>query len=241
SQVGSDTNPTIQALVTPGYAFRDQLTTLLNLPGWLGHNYNLPAPRINAVTGALEVLPDNAPGQGGFGDALTMQFDETIWSDARWMPTSPENALTSVASLAARAIAPLPTYRTYVDQGWLPHSLRLGDAWTPHVPHLSHDRTPAALLDHLPHPLHITPNLPEWLGLFTAVQDIQMRRSVDWAQAALEDALPTLPDLPPRDAAAWRATWFTDDTLGIANPLSAWMPLARPDIPVPVLGVNDMK
>lgn len=234
-------SPFAQSLQRTATQLRNEMITLLNIPDWLGRNYNLPAPRIDTVTGALQILPDNAPGQGGFGDAVVSSLDAAIWQRAVWTPTQPSDSMALITSLAQHTATPFPSYRTYLDQGWLPRGLRLQDTWTARVPDLSRDLTPAAVLEYLPRPLNITQNISDWLIMVESFQNIETMRSVDWVYDALESTLPTVPTLPPLDTEAWRQEWFSTDTLGTAQLLNNWRNLPVPEIPAPVLEVNDLR
>jgi RHS repeat-associated protein len=77
------------------------LDGLLNLPAWLAKNYNLPTPRFDPSTGALRLLQDNAPGQGGWQDGASVDFQSGVWggSVSSSVPLAPQQQL---AKLMAR-------------------------------------------------------------------------------------------------------------------------------------------
>ncbi len=208
---------------------QDTVENLLNLPTWLAKNYNLPQPQFDPATGALRLLNDNAPGQGGWGAAAQLDFQSGIWGNALQSstPLAPQQQLAGL--LAGTQLVPQPL-TTYLNRAWQAPDVTLASSWQVVVPDFSVAQTPAAVLDRLPRALHNFDQALSVLKLGQSLDELATMRGIDWAQRLLNEALPTTPTLPPSDTAAWKQQWFTDALAGLESggiPLPT-LPTARP-------------
>lgn len=206
--------------------------TLNNLPTWLAHNYNLPAPRIDPMTGGILLLPDNAPGQGGWGDAPSAWYDEAIWQDSDWLSPAIPLPQTAISTFMTQASPPIHVPTSYLPDLWHPNYMTIHDVWLSSAPILDTSHTPAAILEQLPLPFTgygTDDQIPYLVQMLFALPEMTAQ---DWVNQGLDYALPTAPDLPPLDAEAWRDDWFTTDTFGTENLLSQRWPVpSSPYIP----------
>jgi RHS repeat-associated protein len=193
---------------------QNALQGLLNLPSWLVNNYNLPEPRFNPVTGALELLGDNAPAQGGWGSASQADFQSGIWANglASSTPLTPQSQLAGL--VAGFSVIPKP-FTTYLDRAWQAPEVTLASTWQAVTPVFSLDQTPAAVLDRLPRALHHFDQALSVLKLAQSLDGLSSLRGVDWVERFLSESLPSAPSLPPADAAAWKQQWFTSALAGL--------------------------
>ncbi len=236
---GMRENAFVDDVLQPALNQREELSSFINLPNWLANNFNLPGAQIDPTNGALRLLEDNAPGQGGWGTARQLDFGDAIWGNSQWIPSQIVQPQARLASLVDRMRLPAYRFTTYLNRGWQARNRTLADTWESIAPRFSVDRTPAALLQHLPRPLGGYRSAESVIGLVETLDQLPFMTGEDWLQQALDDALPTPPDLPPADAAAYRDQWFTDDTLGIATTLSRrWPVKPAPKVLDYGLGVN---
>ncbi len=223
-------------LQQPQHDQQAAVTGLLNLPTWLADNYNLPGPRFDPHTGTLRLLPDNAPGQGGWGAAEQADLQGGIWGKAGWQPTAPLTSQQQLAGLVAHTqIVPRP-FTTYLNRTWQAADATLDSSWQAILPSLSLAQTPAAVLDRLPRALHNFDQAVGVLSLTQSLDELAGMRGVDWVERLLNEALPTAPTLPPANAAAWKAGWFEDALVGLTRG-GAPLP-ALPSLPEFTLGLN---
>lgn len=225
--------PHLNALATP---VQERLMQQIDLPLWLRHHYNLPGAYLDP-NNALRLPRDNAPGQGGTQRPLHFS-DVRVDPSDHWLPTvsAPFDRLGSLLDLTHVSEHPLVLYEP---QGWLPGAPQLSSAWTVVTPRLDPARTPGAIWGWLPR----RPFSPESgalaLDITNLLDDLPQRSGLDRLIDALDLALPRPPDLPPATTDGWLATWFTDDTLGIAGALGArWPDLDAAAAPVYRLGPN---
>ncbi len=196
-------------LARPRQQQQAALENLLNLPAWLARNYNLPQPQFDPATGALRLLTDNAPGQGGWGLASNTDLHTGIWSHPlqATSPLAPQQQLAGL--LAGTQLVPQP-FKTYLNRAWQAPSVTLNSIWQAATPDFSLSHTPAAVLDHLPRALHNFSQALSVLQLAQSLDGLATMRGVDWVQRILSEALPTTPGVPPVGTAAWKAQWFSD-------------------------------
>jgi hypothetical protein len=226
-------------LTQPALNQRETLRNLINLPTWLANNYNLPGARIDPANGALRLMTDHAPGQGGWGSAHQLDFDDLIWGNSPWTPAAVIQPQEHLASLVDRMRLPAYRFTTYQNRQWQSDGLRLVDTWNSIAPRFAVEQTPAAVLQYLPRPLRGYHNAESVIGLAEMLDQLPFMTGRDWVQQTVGDALPTQPDLPPADADAYRDQWFTNDTLGISATLSRrWAIDPVPTVPDYSLGVN---
>ncbi|MBI1280893.1 MAG: hypothetical protein GC179_22405 [Anaerolineaceae bacterium] len=216
-------------LTQPRLQQQSTLEGLLNLPTWLATNYNLPGPRFNPITGALQLLPDNAPGQGGWGTASHPDLKNGIWGSPlqTTVPLAPQQQLAGL--VAGMQLIPQP-FTTYLNRSWQATEPTLTASWQTVAPNFSLANTPAAVLDRLPRGLHNFDQAVSVLKLGQSLDSLATMRGLDWVERFLTEALPTTPTLPPADAAAWKRGWFTDALAGITSggiPLPA-LPTVKP-------------
>lgn len=211
-------------LLQPALNQREELSSLINLPNWLANNYNLPGAQIDSANGALRLLRDNAPGQGGWGTARQLDFPDAIWGNTQWTHSpivQPQGRLTS---LVERMRLPAYRFTTYLNRDWQARDITLADTWKTVTPHFSIEQTPAAILRYLPRPLSGYRSAKAVIGLVEMLDQLPFMTSRDWLQQAWDNALPS-PPAAPTDPAAWRGQWFTEDTLGIVTTLSQRWPM----------------
>ncbi len=214
--LGALNNALASNFIQPRLQQQDKLEGLLNLPTWLASNYNLPGPRFNLTTGALQLLNDNAPGQGGWGTAPQLDLQNGIWGSP--LPnTSPLAPQQQLAGLVARMqLVPQP-FTTYLNRSWQASGVTLSSVWQNVVPNFSLANTPAAVLDRLPRGLNHFDQALSVLKLGQSLDGLATMRGVDWVERFLTDSLPTTPTLPPTDTAAWKQQWFEDALSGITT------------------------
>jgi len=215
-------------LIQPRQHQQNSLQGLLNLPDWLGDNYNLPGPRFDPTTGALQLLPDNAPGQGGWGAAAQLDLQNGIWGSPMQTtsPLAPQQQLAGL--VAGMQLIPQP-FTTYLNRAWQAPEPTLTATWQNIIPNLTWANTPAAVLDRLPRALHNFDQALSVLKLGQSLDGLTTMRGVDWVEHFLTASLPTTPTLPPADAAAWKKEWFEDVLSGLQTniPLPA-LPTVKP-------------
>ncbi|MEP6987515.1 MAG: RHS repeat-associated core domain-containing protein, partial [Chloroflexota bacterium] len=217
------------AIGQPRQKQQNTMQGLLNLPAWLAGNYNLPGAHFDPTTGALRLLNDNAPGQGGWGAAAQLDLQKGIWGNAlqTTAPLMPQQQLAGL--LAGTQLVPQPL-TTYLNQAWQAPQLTLNAIWQHVTPNFSVAQTPAAVLDRLPRALHNFDQALSVLTLARSLDGLATMRGVDWAQRLLSEALPTTPNLPPAGTAAWKSEWFTNLLAGLETggiPLPA-LPTLKP-------------
>ncbi len=203
-------------LIQPRLQQQNQLEGLLNLPTWLASNYNLPGPRFNPTTGALQLLNDNAPGQGGWGAALQSDFENGIWGSPlqTTTPLAPQSQLAGLVT--GMQLVPQP-FTTYLNRAWQAVEPTLTSSWQNVAPNFSLANTPAAVLDHLPRGLHHFDQALSVLKLGQSLDNFATMRGIDWVERFLSESLPSTSTLPPADAAAWKKQWFTNALSGITT------------------------
>jgi YD repeat-containing protein len=214
-----------------------RLTRHLDLPAWLATSYNLPAPYVDAG-GALRLIRDNAPGQGGTGDGVIPT--NTIFNPTTdWLPSGVASSAYLEQIINITQPPPQRPLTVYEPFAWQPLLPRLDMTWHVAAPYPDDTRAPGAVLDWLPRPLAAPQNSAGALDVVAALDALPQRDGETWLDAALNAALPAPPYLPPLTSEAWLANWFTDDTLGIAKTLNTrWPALPRTDTPVYRLGAN---
>lgn len=229
-------DPLASALPLPRQAQTAALTDLLNLPNWLAQDYNLPGPQFDPITGALRLLGDNAPGQGGWGTAKTADVQAGIWGTGAWQPATPLTPQQQLAGLIATTnIVPQP-FTTYLGQAWQASQVTLASSWQSVTPNLSLADTPAAVLERLPRALRSFDQAAGVLALTQSLDEMVDMRGVDWVQRLLAETLPTTPAVPPADTAAWKREWFTD---ALAQVEGEGIPLPElPHVPQFSLGLD---
>ncbi len=229
SPLGMLNDALASGLSQPRQQQQTALQGLLNLPSWLVNNYNLPGPRFNPVTGALQLLGDNAPAQGGWGRASQADFQSGIWANelASTTPLTPQSQLAGL--VAGIQVIPKP-FTTYLDRVWQAPEITLSSTWQSVTPTFALANTPAAVLDRLPRALHHFDQALSVLKLAQSLDELSTMRGVDWVERFLSESLPTAPSLPPVDAAAWKQQWFTSALSGLepsSIPLPA-LPTVKP-------------
>ena len=216
-------------LIQPRQQQQDKLEGLLNLPTWLASNYNLPGPRFDPATGALQLLNDNAPGQGGWGSAAQLDLQNGIWGSPlqTTSPLAPQQQLAGL--VAGMQLIPQP-FTTYLNRSWQALEPTLIASWQNVAPNLSLANTPAAVLDRLPRALRNFDQALSVLKLGQSLDSLATMRGVDWVERFLTESLPATPILPPADAAAWKQQWFTNALSGLETggiPLPP-LPIVKP-------------
>lgn len=219
-------------------AFDQTMMRLFNLPTWLEGHYNVPAARLNPMTGALQMPTHNTPGQGvGQHDfAPPFHTDLPTWESS--LMTSIQTPDTYAGELALQSI-PLHTrhYTTYVPQQWQNHPLGVWQLWgAPAVPVQVNDQ-PSAVLQWLPRTLEDPTSAAAVLETVQVLKQMPYQTPHDWVNTYVATAQPDLPALPVSDSEAWKTTFFSDDTLGVNRGLIDPMP-AMPEVPMYAYGVN---
>ncbi|MCA0456862.1 MAG: DUF6531 domain-containing protein [Chloroflexi bacterium] len=236
SPLGTLVDPLAAALPKPEQAQTAAMTDLLNLPVWLAQAYNLPGPQFDPATGALRLLADNAPGQGGWGAAAVADLQNGIFGNGAWQPTVPQTPQQQLAGLVGRTGIVPQRLTTYFNQAWQAPQVTLTDSWQSVTPDFSLANTPAAVLERLPRALQDFSQAGDVLALTQSIDDLTTLRGMDWVNRWLAQSLPALPELPPTDTAAWKHEWFTD---ALAEVEGAGIPLPElPHLPQFPLGLG---
>lgn len=218
---------------------RDFAAAMLSLPVWLVENYNLPAPYLNSTEGHLLLPPANAPGQGGRKVERESLYAAALWDDLAWLPTSPTTTgnLEKTIQSAGGGFAVYTTYQPINEQlRWL----ALPQIWRSIVPEYSPHNLPSAVLTRLPQPYSVNFDPATSLPLLQILEQLTPQIGQSFIEAHLENALPSLPELPAADVVAWRDTWFDTAPPITAEMLGAiWQPFELPTAPSYSAGAND--
>lgn len=210
----------------------------IDLPEWLETNYNLPSAYVDD-SGALRLPRDNAPGHGGLpGDAF-VATDVMFTPGDHWLPQimPPIQQLEGLVTQSAPRDRALTLYLPYA---WMPQRPDLTGAFANPVPVYSLEDTPGAVMERLPQTLASPQTAAAMLDAVDMMAAMPGRAGQSWVDVALDNLLPSLPELPPADRDAWLATWFTFDTLGTEGLLrSRWPQLPQDNVPVFNVGRND--
>lgn len=207
----------------------------LDMPFWMASNYNLPPPYLDS-NGALRMIRDNAPGQGGISETFPLT---SLNPGDMWNPTiRPAHVRldTLVHLLSPRE----HTLTFYEPHAWQPARPALNDMWSDNlVDGWTPPHAPNALWRWLPSPLERASEGASMLDVIAVMTALPNRDGASWVDAALGSALPQPPPLPDATSADWLTNWFTDNTLGINDHLRArWPELPGVDFPVYDIGPN---
>lgn len=204
-------------LALPGSGV-NQMAELLTLPAWLQSAYNLPGANFTLTSGAIRLDTGSTPGHGGL-QALPPTLLQP--STMLMLPTAPLSPLAALQGMVGQLNLPVKIPYSYDSRLWLPNgTLHLAKAWRNTAPRIGREYTPGIVLDSLPQPLTQPQTAADLLTLVEKLIALPEMTGQDWLQTMIYDSLPQLPELPAQDAAMWRKQWFTDDTLGLAHPLT---------------------
>lgn len=233
-----DITPLVDELSATTRLTQEALARELELTAWLRRRYNLPGAFIDDG-GALRLLPDTAPAQGGnpmsdpLPDILAVLYPQAL--PLPHIGTPIERVQGYVTALNPLA----DPYTTYQPFAWLPDLPTLDDAWSINPPQVGVEYTPQAIFDWLPQALYDPQNATDALRAIDDILEISSTGGASWLENALDSGLPTLPEIPPQTSDEWLDNWFTRDTLGIANSLAQRFPaIPTNDLPVYELARN---
>ncbi|GAB4518049.1 MAG: hypothetical protein OHK0046_25300 [Anaerolineae bacterium] len=208
----------------------------LQFPTWLANNYNLPGAFLDD-DGALRLLRDNAPAQGGLRQSFNWQspiFDPMTM----WLPNM-QPPMARLAQLDALATPRDQLFTLYEPFAWQPGVPRLQKTWQNQLPQLDVLFTPSAVMAWLPQPLTQPEIETLTLDVVQALQAMPERNGAAWLEAAIALASPGDPILPPDTREEWLTNWFSYDTLGVAEMLAErWPTPPGTDLPTYDVGLN---
>jgi YD repeat-containing protein len=209
-----------------------QITThnALFLADWLATRYNLGSA-YRDENGYLRLPANDFPLQSGDSGAYLPPFQSQIpaWDALLISSVRPSQTILSGLMEDSRLIQPPRAYIGYTS------TPLLHQAWDDHRPSLP--ITADAVLNWLPTPLIAPQYGADALDFADAVAQLWTYTDADWAQARLNDHLPTMPDLPPLTLDAWRETAFTTTILDPMANYGALYP-TMPDMPRYRWGLN---
>ena len=215
--------PLVDELSATTRITQEALLRELQLPTWLRRQYNLPGAFIDQ-SGALRLLPDTAPAQGGNPQSDPLpELLSILYPDSLPLPTIGTPIARLQGYVSALNVIEDP-YTTYQPFAWLPNIPTLDDAWSVPVPNVGTEYSPQAVFDRLPQALDAPENATFALHAIESILSIPAETGASWLATALDASLPQLPELPPETSTAWLNNWFTRDTLGIADALAQRLP-----------------
>ena len=216
---------------------RNQLTQQLAFPSWLANNYNLSSAYTDG-RGALRLPMDNAPANGRVPDDVLSPYS------ASDLFTPQDNLLSDIALPLTRleqytnqANLLNPQFNTYIPTLWQPQVINLTSTWEIELPRLGVENTPDIIFEWLPAPLQHPELSYHTLQIMAAILELPTQTGESWVIDAFDFALPTAPDVPTNDGITWLESWFSTDTLGVADVLNARYPqLPTTSVPIYEIG-----
>lgn len=228
--------PLIGLLDRTAQPAQQRLARQIDLPEWMDSHYNLPGAYVDA-SGALRLFSDTAPAQGGLRSPFVLTSAE-LDTGKTGLPSlsAPPDRL---QRLYQQAQPSDQLFMQYIPDQWQPKLPSVVTMWARPDDGLRVGYTPATIWEWLPQTLRTPEHGATVFDIARTLDAMATRSSSWWIDQALGGALPTLPPYPVVSSDDWLASWFTNDTLGIAETLAArWPDLEQGTVPVYALGVN---
>ncbi len=208
--------------------YHDSMQRLQNLPIWLQTAYNVPAPSIQADTGAITMPNNIIPAYHGATDftPLAPVGELPSW-DAELIGGTDAASVSALYAGRYTPQAPL----SYIPGTWEPGEQVLTVALMPPALAVGEDYTPSAVLSWLPAPLEAPVQALYTLDYLHELEAMPHQQPIDHVNNMLTETLPAAYDAPS-SREAWRSMYFSDDLFSI-NAMHATPSL--PDVPTPVL------